>query len=163
MFRSRPQQVSMFVLGGWLFADLFIGLALIFMVGNTQNVPIIQPTPTATLAPTPTPTPQPPPSIDPKDLIIQFSVPNPDVTIGGDHTATQALLGKIENQLSTHGDHGRRVGIVLVYSGTNDALAQAVAAALPSAGREFQSAIYREYFITGAPVSTLKLDVFFFL
>lgn len=38
----------MIVLGGWLFADLLLGLAMIFLVANTVGAPPPTPTPTAT-------------------------------------------------------------------------------------------------------------------
>jgi hypothetical protein len=161
----------MFVLAGWLFADLFIGLALLFAVGNTQGTPPPEPTPTATIRPTatlqptatiqPTATP-PPPSIDPNDLIIPLVVNDPYAIINNDPASDQSLLDSINQEISQHNDTNRRVGLVLIYSGTSDTLAQAVETLLPSAGSEFHGAIYRHYFSTGKPTTYLMLDIFFF-
>ncbi|HEV2127416.1 MAG TPA: hypothetical protein VGR22_02225 [Thermomicrobiales bacterium] len=49
-FRPRRRnRRDMIVLGGWLFADLLLGLAMIFLVANTVGAP--PPTPTATPTP----------------------------------------------------------------------------------------------------------------
>jgi len=45
--RKRRTQRDMFVLGGWLFADLLLGLAMIFAVANTVGQAPPTPTPTA--------------------------------------------------------------------------------------------------------------------
>jgi hypothetical protein len=47
--RRRRTRRDMIVLGGWLFADLLLGLAMLFAVANTVGAP----------PPTPTPTPEP--------------------------------------------------------------------------------------------------------
>ncbi|HYH12570.1 MAG TPA: hypothetical protein VD789_09480 [Thermomicrobiales bacterium] len=48
-FRRRKRtRRDMIVLGGWLFADLLLGLAMIFLVANTVGAPPPTPTPTAT-------------------------------------------------------------------------------------------------------------------
>lgn len=46
--RRRRTRRDMIVLGGWLFADLLLGLAMIFLVANTVGAPPPEPTPTAT-------------------------------------------------------------------------------------------------------------------
>ncbi|MGI8977551.1 MAG: hypothetical protein ACR2GS_12605, partial [Thermomicrobiales bacterium] len=46
--RRRRTRRDMIVLGGWLFADLLLGLAMIFLVANTAGSPPPTPTPTAT-------------------------------------------------------------------------------------------------------------------
>ncbi len=45
--RKRRTQRDMFVLGGWLFADLLLGLAMLFAVANTVGQEPPTPTPTA--------------------------------------------------------------------------------------------------------------------
>ena len=45
--RKRRTQRDMFVLGGWLFADLLLGLAMLFAVANTVGQAPPTPTPTA--------------------------------------------------------------------------------------------------------------------
>ncbi|HEU0116832.1 MAG TPA: hypothetical protein VFQ80_19215, partial [Thermomicrobiales bacterium] len=50
MFRRRQtNQRDMIALGGWIFADLLLGLAMLFFTANTVGSP----------APTPTPPPTP--------------------------------------------------------------------------------------------------------
>ncbi len=46
--RRKRNRRDMIVLGGWLFADLLLGLAMIFLVANTVGAPPPEPTPTAT-------------------------------------------------------------------------------------------------------------------
>jgi hypothetical protein len=46
--RRRRNRRDMVVLGGWLFADLLLGLAMVFLVANTVGAPPPTPTPTAT-------------------------------------------------------------------------------------------------------------------
>src|SRR5680860_93389 len=46
--RKRRTRRDMFVLGGWLFADLLLGLAMLFAVANTVGQAPPTPTPTAT-------------------------------------------------------------------------------------------------------------------
>lgn len=46
--RRRRTRRDMIVLGGWLFADLLLGLAMIFLVANTAGSPPPTPTPTPT-------------------------------------------------------------------------------------------------------------------
>ncbi len=47
--RRRREGRDMILLGGWLFADLLLGLAMLFLTANTVGTP----------PPTPTPTPSP--------------------------------------------------------------------------------------------------------
>jgi len=44
--RRRRNRRDMIVLGGWLFADLLLGLAMLFAVANTVGAPPPEPTPT---------------------------------------------------------------------------------------------------------------------
>ena len=46
-FRKRNER-SMLEMGGWLFADLLLGLAMLFLTANTFGSPPPTPTPTAT-------------------------------------------------------------------------------------------------------------------
>lgn len=46
--RKRRTRKDMFTLGGWLFADLLLGLAMLFAVANTVGQAPPEPTPTAT-------------------------------------------------------------------------------------------------------------------
>ena len=46
--RRKRNRRDMIVLGGWLFADLLLGLAMLFLVANTVGAPPPEPTPTAT-------------------------------------------------------------------------------------------------------------------
>src|SRR5918995_385005 len=46
--RQRRTRRDMIVLGGWLFADLLLGLAMLFFAANTVGSPPPTPTPTAT-------------------------------------------------------------------------------------------------------------------
>ena len=43
--RRRRNRRDMITLGGWLFADLLLGLSMLFLVANTVGAPPPEPTP----------------------------------------------------------------------------------------------------------------------
>jgi len=161
---------NLFGATGWLFADLFIALAMAFLVANTVgNVPPPSaravPTPTPTLSPTPIP----PRALDLKPISITL------------HVNASALLAdnpqeiaNIEQQVRAVPQlNGRSAGLVLAFggaSGASPALGRQVAAkvdsdvlqALGAQGFVFQNTVYREFFNLDAPPSTVNIDIYVF-
>lgn len=114
---------------GWLFADLLLGLSMIFLVSNTQSAPLTPtptvtsapttagtlvpwltltptPTPAATLTPTPTPTPTPtltPTPIPPPSLnrypVSHLIRADPAALLTGNASAKSAEINRIQEQI----------------------------------------------------------------
>ena len=80
--RRRRDRKDMIVLGGWLFADLLLGLAMLFAVANTVGAP----------APTPTPT-------QPPDYLATSEAEVAQVNVSSQQTV-EALQGQISDQQS---------------------------------------------------------------
>lgn len=100
---------------GWLFADLLLVLAMLFLAANTMGIhpppPVVHATPT----PTPSPTPK---------ILAQLEQQYQEFTI---HVNTTALLNGDKNaassvmqQISSNVPAGRSVGLIMVY-GTDPA------------------------------------------
>ena len=161
---------NLFGATGWLFADLFIALAVGFLVANTVGyVPPpsarAQPTPT----PTPTATPIPPRALDLKPISITLHV---------DYNAllndTPTAITAVEQQVrQTPGLSDRSAGLVLAFGGaaggnSNRALLIAqkvdgdVLSDLGRKGFVFQTSVYREFFNIGVDPSTVTIDVYVF-
>jgi len=172
--RSRSTNVTMFVLAGWLFADLFVGLAIIFLVGGTVGKttplpPTPTPIPTATPLPTftpvppvPTATPVPPASIDPSDVRVTLTVTDP-YNFSQDTAAQQQFVTDLKQQLSAKNALNKRAGIVIITSGHDQGLADQAAAYLPTVGFTFTTqTVFKPLFSQDLPNSFLELDIFFF-
>lgn len=163
--RRAKLTVPLFVLAGWLFADLFVGTSVLFLVGNTVGRPAPMPTPTATSTPTPTPLPSPTPtltSIDPSSSLLQFTISDPAGFIGGNVSEQAAFINTLTSDLRAQHRDGHRVGIVLVTSGQTTNLAESVQAVLVAKSPNFENAVFRTYFRLGADSSYLSVEIFFF-
>lgn len=161
---------NLFGATGWLFADLFIALAVGFLVANTVGyVPPpsarAQPTPT----PTPTATPIPPRALDLKPITVTLHV-DYNGLLNNDPTAIAAVEQQVRQ---ASGLSNRSAGLVLAFGGatgvdTNRALLIAqkvdndVLSDLGRKGFVFQTAVYREFFTLGADPSTVIIDVYVF-
>ena len=168
---SRSGRSSgLFAATGWLFADLFLALAMAFLVANTVgNVP----PPSARMAPTPTPTlsptPIPPRALDLKPVSVML------------HVNYSALLAKdpqeianVEQQVRAVSQlNGRSAGLVLAFGGANGTSAATglqlatkvdndVLRALGAQGFVFQDTVYREFFNLALPPSEVQIDVYVF-
>ncbi|MGB8646365.1 MAG: hypothetical protein WCF84_14095 [Anaerolineae bacterium] len=78
---------STFFLAGWLFADLLLGLTMVFMV----SMPTVKLTPTATLVPTITVIPTPTATLTATPMAM--STPTRTATLTATPTATPTVLG----------------------------------------------------------------------
>ena len=161
---------NLFGATGWLFADLFIALAMAFLVANTVgNVP----PPSARLVPTPTPTlsptPVPPQALDLKPISITLYV-NASALLADNPQE----IANIERQVRAVPQlSGRSAGLVLAFggaSGASPALGRQVAEkvdndvlhALGAQGFVFQNTVYREFFNLDEPPSIVSIDVYVF-
>lgn len=166
---ARPTP-AFFGSAGWLFADLLLALAMIFLVANSvghvqQPTP---PTPTPTLTPSPTPVPKLP------VLDLNYIKVTVRVDYAALHSGNRAAIQDVERQVrNVSGLSGRRAGLVLTFGGSagdsNGLGLQAAkdvdARVLQDLGRQgfvFGGTVYREFFATDKPVGTVELDIYVF-
>lgn len=170
--RSSSQRNSSNLFGatGWLFADLFVALAMAFLVANTVGTippPAIHvaPTPTPTLSPTPIP----PRALDLKPISVTVHV-NPSALLAGNPQEVASIEQQV---LAVPQLRGRSAGLALTFggaSGVNPAIGRQVAVkvdndvlhALGVEGYVFQNTVYREFFNLDLPPSTVTIDVYVF-
>ena len=136
-FLGRKSSRDTFTLAGWLFADLFLGLAMVFLISNTQamSVPTTTPIPVTqspsmalggrsatraaptatprplTATPTPSPTPTVPVGIEQQALIVRVQVQEPSRLFSRESLTLQHLREDLTAQFSAY--EGRRAGIVI--------------------------------------------------
>jgi hypothetical protein len=164
--------INLFNATGWLFADLFVALAMAFLVANTVGTippPFTHATPTPTPTPMITPTPIPPRALDLKPITITLRV-DPAALL----TNNPQEIASIEQQVRAVPQlSGRSAGLVLAFggaSGVNPSYGLQVAqkvdtdvlTALGSQGYVFQNTVYREFFNLDLPPSTVSIDVYVF-
>jgi len=166
---------------GWLFADLLLAVAMLFLVANTIAPARPAPTPTPVPTATPTPTPTPVPTVNALlldkhlfTLVIQGI--NPDKVSTGDQGALSDLKQKIQTEATNQGLQGRRAGIAIAYGGAdNNTAAQidrasAVAAQVYNVldmlgGQKFvfcNTVHYNDVFTLGYPSTTVVIDTYLF-
>ncbi len=159
---------NLFGATGWLFADLFIALAVGFLVANTVGY---VPPPSARAQPTPTPTatPIPPRALDLKPISVTLHV-----DYYGLLNDNPVAIAAAEQQVrQAPGLSNRSAGLVLAFGGaaggnSNRALLIAqkvdgdVLGDLGHKGFVFQTSVYREFFNTGIDPSTVTIDVYVF-
>jgi hypothetical protein len=131
------------LLSGWLFADLFLALFVIFLSANTVGVKlqsIPTPIPTVPIIPTLTLTPQPLPRLELNKHHLQLAI-DPTGLLNNSPGAQQALKQEVRNQGFLQ---GRVVGLVIAYGnaadpsqiGTAQAVAQKVMNVLQILGQQ---------------------------
>lgn len=164
---------NLFGATGWLFADLFIALAMGFLVADT--VGYVQPPSAVHILPTPTPTatpiatPIPPRALDLKPITVNLQV-NPSALLAND----PAEIASIEQQVrSASGLYGRSAGLVLAFGGAADSspaegrqlAAKVDSDVLTGLGKQryvFQTAVYREFFSLDTNSTSVSIDVYVF-
>jgi hypothetical protein len=164
------------MLSGWLFADLLLALAVIFLAANTVGIkpkPIPTPTPRPIVSPTPTQTPTPTP--EPRLDFAYHRITLTNVDFNGLLNNSSSAINDVEQQLRSQNVlHGRSVGLAIVYGGapTDGDITQAFAisdkvyAILRSLGHSnfaFQRASYYDHlYVLGNDPGTVVIDVFLF-
>ncbi len=105
------------LLSGWLFADLLLGLAVIFLAntGGIQLRAVPTPTPPPSPTPTQTPIPVPPPRLELSYHRLTIAIGDPDSFLNSsaqDEYVKSQVRGEPVLQ-------GRSVGLVVAYGGAN--------------------------------------------
>jgi hypothetical protein len=172
-FDSRPRVRDTVLLTGWLFADLLLALAVLFLAANTvgvkpQPIPTVVPTPT--LVPTPSLSPTPLPRLELTAHRIKLHI-----DAAGLLSNSQSAINDLEHQLRTQSFlQGRDVGLAIVYGGAQDssqvdnalAVASKVYSVLRLLGQQgfafTRASMYDPLFTLNTDNNTITLDIFVF-
>jgi hypothetical protein len=170
-FRLDHKETFFIVSAGWLFADLLLALAMLFLAANTFAIkplpPKPTPTPTQVLA---TPTPIPLPRLELKFHEFSLNV-DPNGLLNNDPAAIASVKQQVKAQAILN---GRSVGLVIAYGGApgdNDiGTAQAVAGkvydVLKILGKERfafgRASYYSTLYLLGGKSTIVVLDVYLF-
>lgn len=159
---SRPRTRDIMALGGWLFADLLLALALLFFTTSVS----IRPVPTK---PTPNPI-QTHPRLELNKHRIQLVI-NAGGVLQDAPDAVNDFKRQIRGQAVLH---LRYVGLVIVYGGASNVnqidtaitLAQKIYNALRSLGKGWsvfsRASYYDPLYVLGGDLNTVTLDIFLF-
>lgn len=113
---DRPSPV-LFGAAGWLFADLLLALAMIFLVANSVGqVTIPKPTPAVVTSPTPTPTPSICGIEQNPGASLTLTVSNDAGLRANDGGAEMAFADQVRGAMQKFS--GRTAGLVQVYGGS---------------------------------------------
>lgn len=174
---------SLIVPAGWLFADLLLALAMLFLVANTMSPRrvTIKPTPTIRIDPTPLVTPSPSPTsniliLEPLKVNIRISGLNTNGLLASDPGAISDLENKISDWIRQHGLQNRRAGIAIVYGGANSLSAIDADRATSIAGEVYRvldklgqhrfvfchTVHFDALFTTNFQDGTIEIDTYFF-
>jgi hypothetical protein len=172
--RSRPRtQRNMFALAGWLFADMFLAMTMIFLLGSTigTHVPKVKPiTPTPALI-----------GMDKTPITVNFTVdPNFAVDSNGLLNTDPGVVAQVQsevrrqlrNYLSTH-NNGKAAFVSTFGGGTDDQIdtneANTINTILQNMGKRqhyvFDSSdtVYNHYIDRSADFGNISIDIFFYL
>lgn len=157
---------------GWLFADLLLALAMIFLIANTTNsapkvVAKVKPTPTPTLTLSPTPIPR--LETHYKRIIIQ-------VDTNGLLQGDKDTINQVKQQIRWRKIlQGHDVGLVIAYGGaptvddieTAKTIASKMYDVMRSLGKEHfafgKASYYDPVYNLGASIDEITIDVFLFI
>ncbi len=179
---SRLRNTLIFAATGWLFADLFIALAMGFLVANTVGQPlrIIPPTPTTTPLPLATATPKPALALTPITILVTGF--DPQGVASGDPTAIANAQNLVKAAIhQTPKLAGKTAGIVLTFgsapTATDTGIALQIAQnfntmVMPQIGLQGllflntpqSKTQYRDFFNLGLryPQNQVQLDIYVF-
>lgn len=124
---KEDRKGTFMVAAGWLFADMLLALAMLFLVSNTIGIHPPAPTPTPTRAPTPlaatptraptpTPTPIPVPHLEQTPHRFKINV-DANALLSSNRSSTNAVVLQVKTQSFLR---GRRAGLAIVYGGAPD-------------------------------------------
>jgi len=172
----QPQVKDTVMISGWIFADLLLALAVLFLAANTGGVkPHPIPTPTPIVVATSTPTPTLAPTQEPRlDFNSQrITLLNVDY-VGLLNNSPQAI-NDVEQRIRAQPVlQNRSVGLAIVYGGapTDNDIGQAFDVAdkvyailkeLGAQGFAFQrSSYYVHLYTLGSSASTVSMDIYLF-
>lgn len=122
---ERPTPL-LFGAAGWLFADLLLALAMLFLVANSVGS-YPPPAPTPTPRPTPTITPTSPPVIcglNPHSITVPLTVGNDGALRVSDPGAEGAFASQAKGALAQYS--GKVAGFVEVFGGSTGSISDGV-------------------------------------
>lgn len=164
---------SFTVSAGWLFADLLLALAMLFLAANTFAIrpppkTLLTPTPTATAAATPKPTVLPRLELNFHEFTINV---DPNGLLNGSQSAIASVEKEVKAQTILR---GRSVGLVIAYGGapSDNQISQAQAVAgkvygvlkiLGKQGFAFtRSSYYNTLYDLGGNTNIATIDIYLF-
>jgi hypothetical protein len=172
--KGRPRTQNTVLLSGWLFADLLLALAVIFMAANTVGIkpkPIPTPIPTVIPSPTLSPSPTPLPRLEIKPYRFTYE----NIDFQGLLNNSPSAINDLEQRLRSEPIlQGRRVGLAVAYGGAPDDstirqalnIAQTVYGVLAKLGKTdpvfAQTVVYDPLYIFGPQPTQVVVDVFLF-
>ncbi len=174
--RRKDSKASLILPVGWLFADLLLALAMIFLVANTIQPPS-PPKPTPTPKPTKvvvTPTPSTSLILDPARVTLILTKLDPDKLSNGTADAVTDLENKIREQITQKGLQNRRAGIAIAYGGADNynqadrgsSVSAEVYKVLDMLGQQrfvfCHTLHYDPLFTLNHPHDTVVIDIYFF-
>ena len=166
---------------GWLFADLLLALAMIFLIANTISPklppkrPVVHTKPTPRIKPTPTISRS--LILDPgKAFRLTTMGSNPDDLAAGTAGAITYIEQQIRQELTQQGKGNRRAGIAIVYGGAGDGSTASIDRALTIASEVYKvlgllgqqkfvfchTDFYDPLFVDHQDPGTVQIDIFFF-
>jgi hypothetical protein len=158
---------------GWLFADLMVALAVVFLVATTVGFPTPpKPKPASAHQPAPKKSPdakQPEPALDLTPVTVTIN----NLDYNGLLNNSPAALNSVRNAIL--GDarvRSRRAGLVLLFGGDNpqddtlalniDGKVQQILKSLGAQNVLFQVAVYRNFLDLAQPPSNFHMDIYLF-
>src|SRR5258708_6616040 len=166
MRQRNGQNRNMLLLSGWLFADLFLVLVVVFLATNVFDIRSL---PSQVVKPTPTPT-LPRLELHKDRFYIQVD-PN------GLRNNSPGTINSVKQQVADQAFlRGRSVGLAIVYGGAlNDGqigtaldIATRVYAILTDMGKSqahstfSRASFYDPLYVFGANLSTVAIDIYLF-
>lgn len=160
---------------GWLFADLLLVLAMLFLVANTITTvkPKPTPTPIAGITPTPTPSPTPTPVLRLETTYQQFAI---TIDYNGLLANSQSAINNAKQQIQAQQLlNGRNVGLAIVYGGaptqgdigTAQNIARKIYDVLRTLGKEgfafTKASYYDPLYVLGSNLQSVVIDVYLFI
>jgi hypothetical protein len=162
---------SLFSIAGWLFADLLLALAVIFISANTLGARPVKAVRPATPQPS-TVTPQVTPVLELHFHRFVLHIANPIRLLADDSTAIAQLKEQVTNEPELQ---GRQAGLVIAYGGAPSSgqirnarnIANKVMAVLQSlqSNNYFvfaHTSYYDALYLLGYQPTTAKIDVYLF-
>jgi hypothetical protein len=165
------------VASGWLFADMLLALAMLFLVSNTIGIhpPVPTPTPTSTHVPTaaaasPTPIPTPAPHLEQKPHRFSINI-DANALLSGNQSSSDAVVRQITAQPFLR---GRKAGLAIVYGGAPDDtqisiaddIANKIYAIFHNLGKRNAGftniASYDPLYLLGGDLNKVVIDIFLF-
>ena len=152
---------------GWLFADLLLALAMLFLIANTISQPPVQ-----ARKPTATPTATAAPPLRLEQGYHRFSITiDPAKLLNNDVSERNAVIQQVKGQTFLH---NRSAGLIIIYGGaptTADIgtalnVANAVYSILIDLGKHDPTfgrvSKYDPLYLLGGDPTVMKLDIFLF-